>query len=179
MGHSNGSLISLKYALSLGKNEEIKGFILSSPWLKNRVEISPMMVFFSKIIAKFFPKFAITPESLNDKLTHDSEITRRHHEDERKGLRGTQVSAKLGVESLKCQKWVMENIQNWTKYPLLSVIAGQDCIADPIVARDVLEVIPEELHKPCFYKDNFHENYNEINRDEIFNTILSWMNERM
>jgi alpha-beta hydrolase superfamily lysophospholipase len=179
MGHSNGSLISLKYALSLGKNEEIKGFILSSPWLKNRVEISPVMLFFSKIIAKVFPRFAITPESLNDKLTHDSEITKRHYEDEKKGLRGTQVSAKLGAESLKCQNWVIENIQNWTKYPLFSVIAGQDCIADPIVARDVLDMIPEELHTPCFYKDNFHENYNEINRDEIFTTILSWMNERM
>ncbi|MCP4115024.1 MAG: alpha/beta hydrolase [Desulfobacteraceae bacterium] len=179
MGHSNGSLISLKYALSLGKNEDIKGFILSSPWLKNKVEISPVLLFLSRFIATVFPRFAITPDSLNDKLTHDREITKRHYEDEKKGLRGTKVSAKLGVESLKCQNWVIGNIQNWKKYSLFSVIAGKDYLADPVVSREVLGSIPEELHKTCFYKDNFHENYNEVNRDEIFNNILNWMNERI
>jgi len=39
IGHSNGGLIALYYGLTLGKNANVKGFIVSSPWLKNKVEV--------------------------------------------------------------------------------------------------------------------------------------------
>ncbi|MGM0418138.1 MAG: alpha/beta fold hydrolase [Thermodesulfobacteriota bacterium] len=175
MSHSNGSLISLYYGLTIGQNSEIAGYIVSSPWLSNKVQVPLYLKAASKIIAKVMPGFAIEPEPLTEHLTHDKDITKRHYADENSGLRATKVSAKLGVESEKTQKFVLDNIAKWDKFPVYAFIAGNDYLADPDVSEAALKRIPGNLVKIKRYNKNFHENYNEINRDEIFDNISRWM----
>lgn len=177
ISHSNGALIALKYALTKAKESDIKGFIVSSPWLKNMVQVPKIILSLSKLIAAISPTFAIAPEPLTDVLTHDPEITARHHADEAAGLRGTKASAKLAVESLKTQEWVVNNMKNWEKFPLFGVIAGQDRLADPEVSRQALSQIPEKLLNLTTCPDNYHENFNEVNRKEIFDSIWNWMQQ--
>ncbi len=175
LSHSNGSLISLYYRLTKGENADIRGFIVSSPWLVNRVKISPIIKMISKLLAIIKPTMAITPEPLTDVLTHDLEITARHHRDEESGIRGTQVSAKLSVEYLKAQKYVMENIKNWKNGPILGIISGDDHLADPQRSINALNSISSVPVKILYYPDNFHENFNELNRKEIFDEVWNWL----
>jgi alpha-beta hydrolase superfamily lysophospholipase len=175
MSHSNGSLISFYYGLTIGKQSEIAGYIVSSPWLSNKVQIPFYLKAASKIIAKIMPEFTIEPEQLTEHLTHDKDITKRHYADEKSGLRATKVSAKLGVESEKAQKFVLDNIAKWKNFPVYAFIAGDDYLADPDVSEAALKSIPGDLVKIERYEKNFHENYNEINRDEIFDNISRWM----
>jgi alpha-beta hydrolase superfamily lysophospholipase len=110
--HSYGALVSLNYGLTAAKDDDISGFIVSSPWLKNIVQVPKALEIVAKVIARINPKFAITPKPLTDNLTHDSVITARHHEDERIGIRGTQGSASLIIELPKAQDFVIQNMKN-------------------------------------------------------------------
>ena len=175
LSHSNGGLISLYYGLTLGKDSEIKGLIVSSPWLVNRVKVPAPLMLAAKIIAFFKPTFPFTTEPLTDVLTHDPEITARHYKDEESGVRGTNVSAKLSVEYLKAQKFVLKNISTWNQMPVLGIIAGDDHLADAQSSIDALESITAVAEKTLIYPKNYHENFNELNREEIFEEIWNWI----
>jgi alpha-beta hydrolase superfamily lysophospholipase len=175
IAHSNGGLIALKYGLTLGQQSDISGFIVSSPWLKNKVKVPRIVLTLSKLIALINPTFSVTPASLIDVLTHDKNIKARHIEDELKGLRGAQASAKLGVESMKTQRWVIEHMDEWQKFPLFAVIAGDDALAEPATSEQTLNKVPKNLLKLVKHPQNYHENFNETNRDTTFNEIFNWM----
>jgi len=175
LSHSNGGLIALYYGLTIGHERDIKGFILSSPWLKNLVEISGIIKAVLRFMSTIVPKLSIKPPSFTDKLTHDAKITARHHTDEKLGIRGTSVSAKMAVEAEKTQDWVLNQIIKWEKFPILCIIAIQDLLADPVTSEQALKTIPGNLVKLLKYEDNYHENFNEVNREVVFNEILNWM----
>lgn len=178
IAHSNGALIALNYLLSQGKGRDFAGVIISSPWLKNRVKVNPILKLLAPLIAYFSPLFLKESDIKAEELTHDKEIVRRHHKDEELGLRGTHGTARIFVEALRCQKRVLKRLSRWDSLPLFAVIAGEDRLADPVAAVDGLKKIPEELRTIYFYKDNYHENFNELNREEIFGLINSWMADK-
>jgi alpha-beta hydrolase superfamily lysophospholipase len=108
-------------------------------------------------------------------LTHDEKITVRHHYDEAIGLRGTTASAKLGVESEKTQAWVIKNMKTWERFPVFAVLAGEDQLADIQGSKNALYSIPLKLLTLIVHEKNYHENFNEVNRDETFGAIWKWM----
>ncbi|OLS27879.1 MAG: Phospholipase YtpA [Candidatus Heimdallarchaeota archaeon LC_3] len=176
VGHSMGGMISLIFGLKIPKSDSnIKGIIISSPWLENKVKVNRILLSLSKILAKILPKLAIKAEPLNNVLTRDKEITKRHFEDEEKGLRISKVTPKFGVNTFKTQEWVLNNIKEWSDYPLFSVISGNDHIAVSEVSINAIKTVNPDLSTLIIYKDNYHENFNEINREEIYEKIDSWI----
>lgn len=175
LSHSNGGLIALYYGLKAGKFSEVKGYIVSSPWIVNRVKVPLLLRAAAKVLSLIYPKFEITPEPLTDVLTHDEEITARHHEDEKQGVRGKTVSAKLSIASQKAQDFVLSHIDTWGNKPVLSIFAGKDKLASTPECMEAVEKIKSPNSKMLYYADNFHENFNELNREEIYNEILNWL----
>lgn len=178
VGHSMGGLIAtvlgLKYPTRL---QGVKGFVLSSPYYRNVVPIPKIMEILSGIFATIIPKMKVPAEDFTDVLTHDEEITKRHHEDERKGLRGKHVTVRWGHRILSTQKWVEKQIQEW-KFPMYVVIAGQDKLADSEFTEQLLQRIKPDLVRLRKEQENYHENFNELNREEIFSEILDWVNSQ-
>lgn len=175
IGHSVGALIALKYGLTLAKKTDIKGFIVSSPWLENAVKIPDIVKKIARLLAGIYPTFAVKPPSVTDVLTHDEKITARHHRDEEIGLRGTTASAKASAESEKTQAWLLENMKTWEDFPLFAVVAGDDQLADVEGSKKALNLIPSKLLTLIVHEKNFHENFNEVNREETFKGISNWM----
>ena len=89
-------------------------------------------------------------------------------------MRITKVTAKFGVNTFKTQDWVLNNIKNWKDYPLFSVISGNDHIAVSEVSINAIKTINPDLVTSIIYEENYHENFNEINREEIYEKIDSW-----
>jgi lysophospholipase len=175
LGHSNGGLIALDYGLSLARATDIRGFIVSSPWLKNKVEMPAILIKLLKPIAALYPTFSVKAPDLYDKLTHDQVIVARHRSEEPLGLRGGRISVKLGVESAKAQRRVIETLKGWDQFPLLAIIAGDDHLADPVVSQQALNTIPSRLLTMIVHPNNFHENFNELNRSETFAHMWDWI----
>jgi len=112
-------------------------------------------------------------------LTIGEEITARHHADEASGLRSSKATVGLAAALEKAQGFVTKHIAGWGRTPVIGFIAGKDELADPGVSNQVLNSItaaPVTLHN---YPENFHENFNERNRDEIFATIADWIEDKI
>jgi alpha-beta hydrolase superfamily lysophospholipase len=179
MGHSMGSLIATRFGLErLGRNDEVKGFILSSPYYVNAVKISAILQKMSGALARLLPKMKVPLASFTDVLTHDAAITARHHLDENDGVRATELTVRFGHALSEAQKGLAEKMPTW-RYPIYAVVAGDDKLADSSVAEAMLMTIDGNLLRYNFQPQNYHENFNETNREEIFADILGWLTPRL
>ena len=107
-------------------------------------------------------------------VTHDQAIYKRHLKDTEDHIKAPKVSVRLGNELLKAQRWIPNKISGWN-HPLLAIVAGDDRIADADQTRHLLGQINQDLVTELYYPENFHENFNELNRDEIFGEIVKWV----
>ena len=175
MGHSMGGLIITYFGISYAADEaRIKGYIMSSPYYENAIKVAPIMIPIVKILGKILPKAVIPGPDITDLLTHDADITWRHRKDEEDGIRGKKATMRFGAELLKAQVWVRENISRWS-HPLFAVVAGADQVADADAAERLLKTIDPRLLTYVRHPDNYHENFNELNRKETFARIHEWM----
>jgi alpha-beta hydrolase superfamily lysophospholipase len=179
MGHSMGALIATRVGLErLRRNDDVQGFILSSPYYVNAVNISPMLQKMSGLLARLVPTMKVPLASFTDVLTHDAAITARHHADESDAIRATELTVRFGHALSEAQKGLAAKMPGW-RYPVFAVVAGQDKLADAKAAEAMLKSIDGSLLRYSFQPTNYHENFNETNREEIFADILSWMQPRI
>lgn len=175
MGHSMGALIATHLGLGHFAGEAaIKGYILSSPYYVNAIKVSPLLLALAGVLEALAPRMKVPLESLTDQLTHDSVITARHHDDERDGIRATEITVRFGNALTKAQHGLAARMPSW-KAPLFAVVAGADQLADADAAEAMLKSVPASLLTYQRYPQNFHENFNELNREQIFADILNWM----
>jgi alpha-beta hydrolase superfamily lysophospholipase len=175
MGHSMGGLIAthlgIKYAAG---DTRIKGYIISSPYYENAIKVSPIMIPLVKFLSKIIPKAVVPGPDLTDLLTRDVELTNRHRKDAEIGLRSLKPTMRLAAELLKAQKWVKKNFSSWN-HPTFAVVAGADEVADPKESERLFKSVDPNLITYLLHKENYHENFFEINRQETFDKIYEWI----
>ncbi len=179
MGHSMGALIATHMEIS-GRLSAfgVRGVVLSSPYYANAIPVSPLVIRLSRILATLFPTAKVPMASLTEWLTHDTAIVRRHKEDEKSQRRASEASLRFGRSLLEAQSALGGNLAAW-QHPVFAVIAGNDKLADARVSCQMLETIPEQLRTLLYFPENFHENFNETNRNEIFAALWKWMQVRL
>lgn len=180
LGHSMGSLILTHYGLRRMRTADplIKGFVMSSPYYANAIKLPAIMESMSGILSRLTPKLAVPIEDFTDQLTHDAAITARHHADAADDYRATAVSARFGAELLKAQQYLPNNISNWN-HPAFFVIAGDDKLADAQETQRLISLIDSKYVTSHYYPENYHENFNETNREEIFALIEEWIKPKL
>lgn len=179
MGHSMGALIATHLGLErFPADPAIKGFVLSSPYYVNAIKVPALLVRLSTVLARMFPTMKLPLASLAHVLTHDPLITQRHYADERDGIRATEVTLRFANALQSAQKGLADKIPAW-RYPTFAAVAGDDKLADAKASEALLKSIDPALLDYHFYPDNYHENFNELNREKIFAAILRWLEERM
>jgi alpha-beta hydrolase superfamily lysophospholipase len=175
MGHSMGALIATHLGLGHFAGEAaIKGYILSSPYYVNAIKVSPVLLALAGVLEALAPRMKVPLASLTNQLTHDSAITARHHDDERDGIRATEITVRFGNALTKAQQGLAARMPSWNA-PLFAVVAGADQLADADAAEAMLKSVPASLLTYQRYPQNFHENFNELNREQIFADVLAWM----
>ena len=170
-GHSMGGLIALMYGLGKGRNQDfIKGFGISSPWLKDNTK-PPMPRFMVRIIASLLPKLRVPLNLDLNQLTQDKAVLKRHQRDIESGLRGVTVTPRFAVVSEQAQDKLKNELCRWNEYPLAVAIAGKDELANAQFTLQQMESIQAPLANYHYYENNLHENFNEMNRLEVFQYI--------
>ena len=179
LGHSMGGLIATHFGIRrLEEDPLIRGFIISSPYYVNSVKAPWIVKKLVGILSALTPKMAVPLEDFMPYVTHDEVIYKRHRQDERDHVKTNKISARVANELLKAQRWIPGRIAEW-KHPLLAIVAGDDRIADANAARQLLGQIQPDLITELNYPENYHENFNELNRDEIFGEIVKWVEPRI
>jgi alpha-beta hydrolase superfamily lysophospholipase len=175
VGHSMGALIATHLVLS---NQlipyAVSGVVLSSPYYANAIPVPPWMIPLSRWLAKLFPTAKVPMEDLTRWLTHDREITERHIADTLLQRRGSDASMRFGRSLLDAQAALQNDLSGWN-VPVFAVVAGDDRLANATVGTRLLRTISPALLELHTFAHNYHENFNELNRNEIFASILRWM----
>lgn len=179
LAHSAGSLIATHFGIKYPDTDPlIKGFILSSPYYVNVVKVPWIMMKMVGVLSAVAPNMTVPIEDIRPNVTHDEAIYNRHRRDERDKIKANKASARFANELLKAQRWIPENISRW-KHPVLAIIAGDDKLADADATRELIGQIDQSLVTEYYYPDNYHENFNELNREEVFSRIVEWVNNRI
>ncbi len=179
LSHSMGGLISTHYGLRRFKGDPlVKGFINSSPYYVNSIKTPKIVEKMAGLLSALTPKMAVPIEDTLPHVTRDKAIYKRHREDEKDGIMASKVSARFASEVLKAQAWIPDHISAW-KHPMLAIVAGDDKLADSVATRELLAKIDSGLLTQIWYEDNYHENFNELNREEVFARIIEWAESRI
>ena len=175
MGHSMGALIATHLGLGgFAGDAAIQGFILSSPYYVNAIKVSPVLLALAGVLGALAPRMKVPLAPLTDVLTHDIAITARHHADERDGVRATEITFRFGNALTAAQRGLAARMPAWN-HRLFAVVAGEDKLADADAAEAMLKSVPAALLTYQRHPQNYHENFNELNREQIFADILDWM----
>ena len=175
MGHSMGALIATHLGLgAFAGDPDIGGFILSSPYYVNAIKVSPVLLALSGVLGALAPRMKVPLASLTHQLTHDETITARHYQDERDQVRASEITVRFGNALTAAQQGLAPRMPAWN-HKLFAVVAGDDKLADADAAEALLKSVPEALLTYYRYPQNYHENFNELNREQIFADVLAWM----
>jgi len=175
VGHSMGALIATHLALSNKLAPySVSGIVLSSPYYANAIPVPAWMIPLSRWLSRLLPTAKVPMEDLTPWLTHDREITERHVADSLLQRRGRFASMRFGRCLLDAQAALHNDLSGW-RLPVFAVVAGDDRLADASVSLAMLRTIPPQLLDLHEFTQNFHENFNELNRDAIFAAMLTWM----
>ncbi len=176
MGHSMGGVIATHLGVKrFTADEAVKGYVLSSPFYVNNVETPAWLMAMSRVFAKILPKLKVPVENFTHSLTHDKKITQRHIDDERDHIRASSLTCRFAVELTNALQGLEAMLPTW-RQPLFAVIAGNDRLASSEGTLKLLKSVDQQLLECHVYPDNFHENFNELNRDDIFQKINVWVN---
>lgn len=179
LSHSMGGLITTHYGIKRFNGDPlVKGFVTSSPYYVNAVKSPKIVEKLAGVLSALFPKMTVPIEDLVVHCTHDEEIYKRYREDEKDGIMASKASARFAGELLKAQAWIQDHISEWN-HPMLVLVAGDDKVADANGTKTLLKEVNPEYLTEIWYPDNYHENFNEINRDEISARIVEWCEPRI
>lgn len=162
VGHSLGGLIALRYVLE--QPEGLRGVVVSSPFLGNKVPISGGKLFAVRVMGRLLPTVALDAGLDAKQLSHDPAVIDAHGKDP---LVIQKFTTRWATEALGAQDWVLANAARLA-LPCYFQVGMADSVADPAVARAVFERITRADKRWTGYDGFFHEIYNEVGREGVF-----------
>ena len=170
LGHSMGGLVASVFAAA--RDRPIDGLVLSSPALDPG--LSGFQKLLLKVIPRIAPNFTVANGLNPDFISHDPAVVQAYKADPRVHDR---ISGRLGRFIAEGGPWVLERARSW-KVPTLLMYAGADHLVNPAGSRAFAEAAPKDKVTVRCFDDLFHEIFNELEADEVFDTLRQWLDAR-
>ncbi|HYE81294.1 MAG TPA: alpha/beta hydrolase [Clostridia bacterium] len=174
LGHSMGGFIALYYGVKC-HNPKIKGLIVSSPYLKERLDIPFSKVMFGRAVAKLYPRLKLKSGIKSHMVCRDKEVCRKYEKDK---LNTDIVTVGWFTAMEKARKHTVLNAPSF-HYPCLMLQAGDDIIVDPKANRSFFESIPVEDKEYELFEGFYHEILNDPERERALSRIYTWTEARI
>ncbi len=172
--HSMGGSISLLY--SLEHQSDLKGMILSGPMVRPGGVSTPFERKIAHILRKIVPTLPFRPFSA-DLLSHDVKEVQAYKDDP---LNYTgKLKIRLGDEYLRMEGMLTEEALSTIRLPILLLHGGGDTVVPPENSEIVYEHISSEDKTRKLFPGLYHEIHKEPEREEVFNTLIEWLNARV
>lgn len=172
VGHSFGGQLVLNYAASPCSGvKKINGILLSSPNIRLAMEIPMIKAQASHLLSKVIPRLSLGNEIPADFLSHDPEVVRAYKRDP---LVQTRISSRLGDLILRNQKEI-EFLAPKIRISCLLMHGGGDRICSPQATESFFKKIPVEDKTLKIYPGYYHEIFNEVGKEKVFNDMVQWL----
>lgn len=175
LAHSLGGLITLTRLLdpAYGYPYPLEGLIFSSPCIRPQTVLAPLSMPLLQKLNKIAPKMHLPMIYSGKDLTRDAE---RANDFDLDTLIPKFMSVRMAKEVIDASNKII-GLSYYLRIPSLFLIAGTDKIVDPGSTLLFSHGIDKQLTQIIQYPDHYHELWNEIDREDIFLTMKSWIDK--
>ncbi len=170
LGHSMGGLVAA-CVVALGQ-VKVDGLVLSSP------AFDPGLNAFHKLLLATLPRIAPNLTVGNGLDPHfvsrDPAVVARYQADPRVHDR---ISARLARFIADSGRAVIAHAHEWT-VPTLLMYAGSDRLVNPAGSRAFAAAAPRQVVQATCFEEFFHEIFNELDQEEVFERMQRWLDEQ-
>lgn len=170
LGHSMGGLVAACHVALRGV--PVEGLVLSSPLLDAGLNS------FQRLLLALLPRVAPNLTVGNgvdpDFVSHDPDVVAAYKADTTVHDR---VSGRLARFIADGGPLVIAAASQWN-VPTLLMYAGADKVIHPRGSRAFAAAAPPELVTVHCFDDLFHEIFNELDSEPVFETLRQWLDER-
>jgi alpha-beta hydrolase superfamily lysophospholipase len=169
LGHSFGGATLLSSVLS-GKLPTSKRFVVSSPALKLKLQVSGWKLTLGPIASKIVPRLAMDNGLDAATVSRIPEVVEAYRTDP---LVHSKFSARTGTEWQNATRDILARAGEIT-IPFLILAGSDDALVDPAGSQALHEQAPamSELH---MLEGRYHEPFNDRGSDEVFQLIADWL----
>jgi alpha-beta hydrolase superfamily lysophospholipase len=177
LAHSLGGLIALTRILDpqLGLPFPIQGLIFSSPCIRPQTFIDSLSLPLLYRLDKITPKLRLPMIYSGKDLTRDPE---RANDFDTDTLIPKYISVRMAKEVMVASERII-GLSYYLRIPSLFLIAGMDKIVDPASTLLFAHGVDKQLAQIIQYPEHYHELWNEIDRETIFQTMKQWLDNRV
>lgn len=175
--HSLGGLITLTRLLdpAFGYPYPVKGLIFSSPCIRPQTIMAPISIPLLEKLDKVSPKLHLPMIYRGKDLTRDPE---RANDFDTDTLIPKYMSVRMAKAVIDASNKII-GLSYYLKIPSLFLIAGSDRIVDPASTLLFAHGIDKSMVKIVQYPQHYHELWNEIDRQDIFQTMKNWVDKEL
>ena len=170
-GHSLGGGILLDFLIR--RKPQIKGAIVTSPWLKLSFEPSRSKVILASVTKSFLPWITQPSGLVTEHISHDQSVIDAYNNDP---LVHDKISVSLFHNAMKAASNSIRDASSLT-IPLLMVHGSDDKICSPEGSR--IFAAASGSAELRIWDGGFHELHNEPFKMEVFTYIYNWMKRQI
>lgn len=171
-GHSLGGILVLSYGLR--RKPDLKGVIATSPGLHTALEQQPAKIMMSKALGGIAPTLSIPSGLATSGLSHDPQVQQAYLSDP---LVHDKVTLGFGKAMLGAITWALQHASEFP-LPLLLMHGTDDQIAFPSSSQEFAAALADKATL-VLWKGLYHETHNELNKAEVLQTSIQWMDEHL
>jgi len=170
--HSLGGNLVLNYVLR--HQPQLKGIIVTGPWLRLAFELPPFKIIFGKIVNHLLPAFSQKSGLDTKVLSHDPEVVHAYRNDP---LVHDHITARMFIGIYQSGHWVLEHASEFS-LPLLIMHGGADKITSVKASSEFANKISENCTLKI-WDGLYHEIHNEPEKEEFFKFLIDWLDEKI
>lgn len=174
-GHSMGGLVSLR-AFLYRQDLNADHLIISSPLLGLKVPVPLVKQIAAKVVSKFFGALQMATGLDSKKVSRDENVVDAYNRD----CLNHGIATPSFFFSLKDAMATLHesDLRIYEKTRVLFQLAGEDEIVDTGAAKDFFERMKHEDKKVIVYPGLYHEIYNELVKENVFDDLKNWIHQK-
>jgi len=169
IGHSQGGLIVLKYAIM--KPEALLTVSASGSLLRLKVKVPIYKEIPGKLFSKLIPGFSMPNGLLASDLSHDPAVVKAYEDDP---LVHDLASARWFTEMVGASAWTLAHAPD-LKVPALIMHGSDDRLTDHTGSEEFYKNAGARDKELKIYEGMFHEIFNEIGKEKPLGDLRDWL----
>jgi alpha-beta hydrolase superfamily lysophospholipase len=170
LGHSLGGLVAARLLATAADSAD--ALVLSSPAFD--AGFSALQKRLLRLLSRIAPRLTLGNGLDPDFLSHDPDVVAAYRADPRVHNR---VSLRLARFIADSGPAVLARTAEW-RVPTLLLYAGLDKLVEPAGSRAFAAAAPASVVTARCFRDLFHELFNELQSDAVFEFLRDWLDAR-
>ncbi len=171
-GHSMGGNVVMNYALQ--RENELKGVISTSPFLKLAFEPPSWKLKIAKILLKIAPSLTMSNELDVEGISRNKEIVTAYLNDP---LNHDKVSPNFSIVFMETAEWAIKNASR-LNIPMLLMHGTNDRLTSYKGSEEFAKNAGENVDLKL-WEGAYHELHNDILKNEVLDEMIKWTNNQL